>query len=230
MRLVSSQGVAHDEFKGGLGGGRTRPGVVYILSEWKPPVPSGLSVVNEDAEILFEPLIRSFGLAVSLGVVGGAYVLLDIEDAAKFLREMGRKAGIAVRDDLAGSTVVWKNVLDVKIGDSGGGSRFVAGDEDGSFRAVMVGNGEDAVEAVREWELNNEIHGDGFKGEGGAVGRDGAVGNMGARGTGCGGLTGGATSDERGDKGLHVGPPIVFGEEKASFEGAGVTCGGGVMV
>ena len=222
--------MTHDEFEGGLGGGRIRPGVVYILSEWKPAVPSGLSVVDEDAEILFEPLIRSFGLAVSLGVVGGAYILLDIKDAAKFLREMGRKAGIAVHDDLAGSTVVWKNMLDVKISDSGGGSRFVAGNEDGSFRAVMVGNGEDAVKAVREWELNNEIHGDSFKGEGGVVGCDGAVGNTGARGNGLGGLTGGATSDERGDKGFHVGPPIVFSEEKASFEDARVTCGGGVMV
>ena len=94
----------------------------------------------------------------------------------------------------------------------------------------MVGNGEDAVKAVGEWELNDEIHGDGCKGEGGAVGRDGAVGNTGARGNGFGGLTGGATPDERDDKGFHVGPPIIFGDEKAGFEDAGVTCGGGVMV
>ena len=133
MQLVSPWGVAHDEFKGGLGGGRIRPGVVYILSEWKPPVPSGLVVVDEDAEILLKPLICSFGLAVSLGVVGGAYVLHDIKDAAKLLREMGRKTGISVRDDLAGSPVVWKDMLDVKIGNSGGSSRFVARNEDGSF-------------------------------------------------------------------------------------------------
>ena len=94
----------------------------------------------------------------------------------------------------------------------------------------MVGYGEDAVKAVREWEFNNEIHGDGFEWEGGAVGRDGAVGNTGARGNGFGGLTGGATVDKRGDKGLHMGPPIVLGYEKASFEDAGVTCGGGIMV
>ena len=227
---MSPWGVAHDEFEGGLSGGRIRPGVVYILSERKPSVPSGLAVIDEDAEILFEPLICPFGLAVSLGVVGGAYVLRDIEDAAKFLREMGRETGISVRDDLAGSAVVGKNMLDVKIGNSRGGSCFVAGNEDGSFRAVMVGNGEDTIKAIGEWELNNEIHGDGFKGEGGAVGCDGAVGNTGARGNGFGGLTGGTTSDERGDKGFHMGPPIIFGEEKASFEDARVTCGGGVMV
>ena len=203
---------------------------MYVLSKWEPLVPGGLAVVDEDAKVLFKPLIRSFGLAVSLGVVGGAYVLRDIEDAAEFLWEMGCKMGIPVRDDLAGSTVVWKNILDVKIGNSGGGSRFMAGNEDGGFRAVMVGNGEDAIKAVGEWELNNEIHGDGFKGEGGAVGRDGAVGNTGARGNGFGGLTGGAAPDERGDKGFHMGPPIIFGDEKAGFEDAGVTWGGGVMV
>ena len=133
MRLVSSWDVAHDEFKGGLGGGRIRPGVVYILGEWEPSVPSGLAVVDEDTKILFKPLIRSFGLAVSLGVVGGTYVLRDIEDAAKFLWEVGREPGIAVRDDFARSTVVWKNMLDIEIGNSGGGSRFVARNENGSF-------------------------------------------------------------------------------------------------
>ena len=156
--------------------------------------------------------------------------MCDIEDAAKFLREVGRETGIPVRDDLAGSTVVWKNMLDVKIGNSGGGSHFVAGNENGSFRAVVVCNGEDAVKSVREQEFNDEIHGDGFEREGGAVGRDGAVGNMGARGNGFGGLTGGATADEGGDKGFHMGPPIILGDEKAGFEDAGVSCGGGVMV
>ena len=94
----------------------------------------------------------------------------------------------------------------------------------------MVCNGEDAIKAGGERELNDEIHSDGFEGEGSAVGCDGAVGNTGARGNGFGGLTGGATSDEGGDKGLHVGPPIILGNEKAGFEDARVTCGGGVMV
>ena len=117
MRLVSSWGVSHDKFKGSLGGGRVGPGVVYILSEWEPSVPSGLTVVDEDAKILFKPLIRAFGLAVGLGVVGGADVLFDIKDVAKFFREVGREAGIVVRDDLAGGAVVWKDMLDVKVSD-----------------------------------------------------------------------------------------------------------------
>ena len=51
---------------------------MYVLGQWEPLAPSGLTVVDEDAKILFEPLVRSFGLAISLGVVGGAYVLFDI--------------------------------------------------------------------------------------------------------------------------------------------------------
>ena len=230
MRLVGSWGVAHDKFEGGFGGGRIRPGVMHVLGEWEPSVPSGLTVVDEDTKVLLKPLIRAFGLAVSLGVISGAYVLFDIEDAAEFLQEVGREAGISVCDDLAGSAVMWKNMLDVKVSDGGGGGCFMAGDENGGFRAVVIGDGEDAVKAIGEREFNDEVHGNGFKGEGGAVGCDGAVRDTGARGINFGGLTGGATTDERGDKGLHMGPPVVFSDEEAGFENAGVTRGGGIVV
>ena len=230
MRLVGSWGVAHNEFKGGFGGGGIRPGVVYILGEWEPSVPSGLAVVDKDAKVLFEPLICSFGLAVSLGVIGGAYVLFDIEEATKFLQEMGCEAGVSVCDDLAGSAVVWEDVLDIKVSDGGGRGRFVTGDKNSSFRAVVIGDGEDAVEAIGEGEFNDKVHGNGFKGEGGAVGRDGAVRDAGARGIDFGGLASGATTDEGSDKGLHVGPPVILGDEEAGLEDAGVTCSGGIVV
>ena len=51
---------------------------MYVLGEWEPPVPSGLAVIDEDAEVLFKPLICSFGLAISLGVISGAYILFDV--------------------------------------------------------------------------------------------------------------------------------------------------------
>ena len=54
--------------------------------------------------------------------------------------------------------------------------------------------------------------------------------DTGARGIGFGGLAGGATSDEGGDKGFHVGPPVILGDKKAGFEDAGVTCGRGIVV
>ena len=222
--------MTHDKFKGGFGGRRVGPGIMHILRKWEPAMPSGLTVVDENAEILFEPLICAFRLAVSLGVVSGAYVLFDIKDAAKFLREVGGEAGISVRNNLSGSAVVWEDMLDVKVGNSGGGGCFVAGNENSCFGAVVVHNSEDAIKAVQEREFNDEIHGDGFKGKGGAVGGDGAMRDTGARGDGFGGLTGGAAANEGGDKGFHVGPPVIFGDEKAGFEYAGMTCGGGIVV
>ena len=129
MRLMGSWGMAHNEFEGGLGGGRTRPGVMYILGEWEPSVPGGLAVVDKDTKVLLKPLIRPFGLPVSLGVIGGAYVLFDIEDATKFLWEVGCETSIPVSDDFAGGAIMWEDVLDVEVGDGGGSGRFMAGDE-----------------------------------------------------------------------------------------------------
>ena len=70
--------MTHDEFEGGFGGSRVRPGVMYILGKWKPLVPSSLAMVDKDVEVLFKPLICSFRLAIGLGVIGGTYVLFDI--------------------------------------------------------------------------------------------------------------------------------------------------------
>ena len=156
--------------------------------------------------------------------------MFDIEDAAEFLQEMGCEAGVAVCDDLAGSAIMWKNVLDVKVSNGGSGGRFMAGDENGSFRAIVVRDGEDTVESIGEREFDDEVHGDGLKGEGGAVSRNGAMRDTGARGVNFGGLASGATPDEGGNKGFHVGPPVILGDEETGFEDAGVTCGGGVMV
>ena len=43
------------------------------------------------------------------------------------------EAGISICDDLARGAVMWKDVLNVKVGDSRGGGRFVARDKNGSF-------------------------------------------------------------------------------------------------
>ena len=94
----------------------------------------------------------------------------------------------------------------------------------------MVCNGEDAVKAIGKRELDDEIHGYGVEWKGGAISGNGAVRDTGARGIDFGGLTGSATPDEGGDKGFHVGPPVIFGEEKAGFEDARVTCSGGIVV
>ena len=106
---------------------------MHILGKWEPLMPGSLAVIDKDSEVLFKPLVCLFGLAVSLGVVGRAYVLFNVEDAAKFFGEMRGKAGIPVSNDFAWGTIVWEDMLDVKVGDGGGGGSFVAGNEDSSF-------------------------------------------------------------------------------------------------
>ncbi len=49
-----------------------------ILGKWEPFSPVGLCSVSEYSEVLFQPLVGSFGLSVRLGVVGGADVLFDV--------------------------------------------------------------------------------------------------------------------------------------------------------
>ena len=79
---MGAWGVSHDKVKGGLGSGRVRPGIVYILGQWEPFMPCCLAMVNEDAEVLFKPLVCLFGLAIGLWVIGGADVLLDVQELA----------------------------------------------------------------------------------------------------------------------------------------------------
>ena len=76
-------------------------------------MPCRLTMVDEDAEVLFKPLICSFRLAVGLWVIGGADVLLDIKNMAQFLGEMGGEVGVAVSNNLMWGAVMGKYVLDI---------------------------------------------------------------------------------------------------------------------
>ena len=68
---------------------------------------------------------------------------------AKFLGKVRGKAGIAVSNDFAGGTVVWEDMLNIEVSNGRGGGSFMAGNEDGGFRTVMICDGEDAVKAIR---------------------------------------------------------------------------------
>ena len=106
----------------------------------------------------------------------------------------------------------------------------MAWDEESGLGAIVICDSEDAIEAIRGREFDDEVHSDSFKWKSGAVGSDGVMGDV---GTGCknlGGLTGGTATDKGGDIVLHVGPPVVSRKEKAGFKNTGVTGGGGVMV
>ena len=70
--------MSHDEVERSLDGGGIRPGIMHILGQREPSIPCGLVVVNEDAEVLFKPLVCTFELAIRLRVVSSAYILFNI--------------------------------------------------------------------------------------------------------------------------------------------------------
>ena len=41
---------------------------------------------------------------------------------------------------------------------------FMAGNEDGCFRAIMIGDSENAIKAIEGQKFNNKVHGNCFKG------------------------------------------------------------------
>ena len=94
----------------------------------------------------------------------------------------------------------------------------------------MVHDGEDAVKTVRKREFDNEVHSDGFKREGGMISDDRVVRYVGASCDSFDGLAGGATADKRRDKVLYMGPPVVFSEEKTSFQDTRVTRREGIVI
>jgi len=77
-------------------------------------VPVVLLSATEYTEVLFEGLVSSFTGSIRLRVVGCADVLLDVQDAAKFRREFGYKADVAVRDYLVRYAVVRDDVVQVE--------------------------------------------------------------------------------------------------------------------
>ncbi len=104
-----------------------------VLGEREPFGPVGLHSVPKYSEVLFQPLVGSFGLSVRLRVVGGADVLFDVQVFAQFPHCGSRKSGVLVRDDLLWEAIVGEDVFAVEFSDSYGVNRFFAWDEYGSF-------------------------------------------------------------------------------------------------
>ena len=61
---------------------------------------------------------------------------------------------------------MWEDVSKIKKGYSWSVDVFFAGDEECGFGAVVVGDGEDGVEAPRFREFGDEVERNGFEGKG----------------------------------------------------------------
>jgi len=77
-------------------------------------VPVVLLSATEYTKVLFEGLVSSLAGSIRLRVIGCADILLDVQDAAEFCRELGYEADVTVRDYLVRYAVVRNDVVQVE--------------------------------------------------------------------------------------------------------------------
>ena len=73
--------------------------IVRECREGEPFNPVVLEVIDEDPKVFFNLLIDSFSLSISLGMIGGGYVCLNLKQVIKVFHELGYEHGASVRDD-----------------------------------------------------------------------------------------------------------------------------------
>jgi hypothetical protein len=76
------------------------------------------------------------------------------------------KVWVAVTDDSQGDSIVGEHMCGIECCYSYCIDHFFAGEEYASFEDVMIGDGKYHIIAIRQWELSDEVHGDGLEGKG----------------------------------------------------------------
>ena len=118
--------------------------------------------------------------------------------------------GIMVRNDFMRCAIVWKDRLDIEVGNTGSGDGLVAGDKDCGFGTVVVHYSEDAIKAVGEGEFDNEIHSNHFEGQGHGGSGDREVRGAWVSDVGFSSLAGGTTMNKGDDEVLYMGLPVTI--------------------
>ncbi len=124
--------------------------VVGKLSKGEPIAPVGLSIVDKDVEILFNLLVDSLCLSISLGVEHSGGVRHDVKHPIEFLHELGDKLGSLVGDHGHGHAMSCVDVVSKDSGPSFGGEFSVASDRDDGFRK-LVDNHQEGIMPVQLW-------------------------------------------------------------------------------
>jgi len=91
-------------------GGRMNLVVVLEFYKWQEPHPIILSLVGEESNILFQFLVDSFHLSVSLRVVDCGGCQLNSKQPVEFLGEFCYKLGTSIGDDFPRETVMFPHM------------------------------------------------------------------------------------------------------------------------
>ena len=138
--------------------------VVGELSHGQPESPVVMVGADIGSKDLFNGAVSSLGLAISLRMVGGGHVESRAKTGEQSLPKLRGDAGVAVRDDEGGETFQTVDVVNVQMGELGGGNGLVGTDEEGLF-SKQVDEGGDGVigvtvRASRVREICDEVHRD----------------------------------------------------------------------
>jgi hypothetical protein len=135
--------------------------VVAELGDRKEAFPVVLLVVTVHADVLFDELVDSFGLTISLRVEGGRHVDLSAKKALKGAPKFAVEDRTAIGDDIVGCTVSADDIVEVESSDRRCiASFFLERDEMGVF-GEAINDDEDGVVAFdRLWKFDDEIHRD----------------------------------------------------------------------
>ena len=99
----------------------------------------------EDAEISFEFLIGSFGLSVSLRVVGGRKFDVIFQETSKLSCECGGELGTTIRDNGVMEAKLFEYVVKKELGDPGCVNSFVTRSKNYPLSKTMVDHDQDRV-------------------------------------------------------------------------------------
>jgi hypothetical protein len=134
--------------------------VVLEFCQWQEVYPVILPLVDEEAKVLFQFLIDTFRLPVTLWMIGRGSGDLNSENVVEFPCEFCHELRTSVRHHLPRKSVVLPDVLDEQPGGSDGGDS-----NEGRHEVSCLGHGiyhyHHCVMTRRFWELDDEVYANG---------------------------------------------------------------------
>ena len=84
---------------------------------------------------------------------------------AELFRKTGCEPCVLVRDQLPGDPVMWEDMLHIQPSDVFPSEGLVAKEEESNLGDVMICYCENGIKPFQGWQSNDQIYGDGAKGE-----------------------------------------------------------------
>ena len=116
--------------------------VVLEFHKGKKIVPIILSLVNKEPKVLFQFLIDSFHLPISLGMVCGSSSQLNSKESIQFLCKFHHKLGSPIQHHFPRQSVMFPYMLKIELGSSGSSQS-----SDCAYKVATLGDGVDCYQS-----------------------------------------------------------------------------------